>query len=289
MARTTSQPHGPNDVQATSPRSPSSSATEPKGQGSGARIYERMRGQKPLLAVIIVLMVMWEISTLFLPDIIAPSLVRIGGEVRNIVTDWGQLRHLAFTAVRVLVALALSFIGGLLLGIAMGVFARFREYAKSLLHLLQGVPALSWVVFAVIWFGNMEMRILFILTVVTLPQFALYTEGAVRDVDKKLLDVAHAFRATRRQKFRMIVLPAIVPAVVGAWVVNLGNGIRIAMVAELVGATSGVGFRLLQTQSVYNMAGAIAWTLLLVAYLLLLQGALSMIENRLLHWRQKEA
>lgn len=269
------------------PEPPEPSADAVSAQAPASRWVRGLKSQRPLALVILGLMVAWQTSTLFLPDIIAPSLTRIAREVFDILTDWSQFRHLVYTAMRVIVALIVSFVGGIVFGIFMGVFDRVREYGKSLLHLLQGVPALSWVVFAVIWFPNIESRILFILVVVTLPQFALYIESAVRDVDRKLLDVAHAFRATQVQRFRYVVLPAIVPSVIGSWVVNLGNGIRIAMVAELVGATSGVGFRLLQSQSVYNMAGAIAWTLLLVAFLLLLQGGLAMIEGRLLHWRQR--
>jgi ABC-type nitrate/sulfonate/bicarbonate transport system permease component len=90
------------------------------------------------------------------------------------------------------------------------------------------------------------------------------------------------------QRFRMIIVPAIVPSIISAWSVNLGNGIRVAMVAELVGATSGVGFQLLKSQSIYDMSGAIAWTLLLVVYLLLLQGGLALVEKRLLQWRVGE-
>lgn len=246
------------------------------------------RAQRPLIIVVLVLMIAWQISTAFLPDIIAPPLTDIAESVIAILTDWSLAQQLLYTAARVLFALVLAFAGGLVLGIAMGISKRFSEYARSFLYLLQGVPALSWVVFAVIWFSNLELRIAFILVIVTLPQFALYVDAAVRSVDNRLLEVARSFRANPIQRFRMIIIPAIIPSIISAWSVNLGNGIRVAMVAELVGATSGVGFQLLRSQSIYDMSGAIAWTLLLVCYLLILQGILALIEARLLHWRVGE-
>lgn len=252
------------------------------------RIFEIARAQRPLITVIVVLMVAWQITTMFLPDIIAPPLTDIADSAIEILTDWSLAQQLLYTAARVLFALVLAFAGGLVLGVAMGISKRFSEYARSFLYLLQGVPALSWVVFAVIWFSNLELRIAFILIIVTLPQFALYVDAAVRSVDNRLLEVARSFRASPIQRFRMIIIPAIVPSIISAWSVNLGNGIRVAMVAELVGATSGVGFQLLRSQSIYDMSGAIAWTLLLVCYLLLLQGILAIIEARLLHWRVGE-
>ncbi|MGH3383002.1 MAG: ABC transporter permease [Nocardioidaceae bacterium] len=253
------------------------------------RVLKMVRAQRPIVTVIVVLMTVWQVTTNFLPDIVAPPLTDIADSVVTILTDWSLAQQLLYTAARVLFALTVAFIGGLVLGIAMGISKRFSEYARSLLYLLQGVPALSWVVFAVIWFSNLELRIAFILVIVTLPQFALYVDAAVRSVDSKLLEVARSFRASPIQRFRMIIVPAIVPSILSAWSVNLGNGIRVAMVAELVGATSGVGFQLLRSQSIYDMSGAIAWTLLLVCYLLLLQGILALIEAKLLNWRAGES
>ena len=266
----------------------SASAGVPVQDVQPRRIFEMARAQRPLITVIVVLMAAWQVSTIFLPDIIAPPLADIAESTIAILTDWSLAQQLLYTAARVLFALVLAFGGGLVLGIAMGISKRFSEYARSFLYLLQGVPALSWVVFAVIWFSNLELRIAFILVIVTLPQFALYVDAAVRSVDNRLLEVARSFRASPIQRFRMIIIPAIVPSIISAWSVNLGNGIRVAMVAELVGATSGVGFQLLRSQSIYDMSGAIAWTLLLVCYLLLLQGILALIEAKLLHWRVGE-
>ena len=47
------------------------------------------------------------------------------------------------------------------------------------------------------------------------------------------------------------------------------------MVAELVGATGGVGYELLQQQQLFDMAGALAWTLQLVFFVLIVQAVLT--------------
>jgi NitT/TauT family transport system permease protein len=59
------------------------------------------------------------------------------------------------------------------------------------------------------------------------------------------------------------------------------------VIAELIGSTVGVGFQLLQAQSVFDMAGAVAWTLSLVAVLFVYQGVISLCEDRLLAWRPR--
>jgi NitT/TauT family transport system permease protein len=143
------------------------------------------------------------------------------------------------------------------------------------------------VVFAVIWFAQVEVRIAFILLIGTLPAFALYIDSAVQSVNLDLVHLGQAFRASRMQSLTKIILPAIVPEIMSAWTVNLGNGVRVAVIAELIGSTVGVGFQLLQAQSVFDMAGAVAWTLSLVAVLFVYQGVISFVESQLLSWRPK--
>ena len=75
------------------------------------------------------------------------------------------------------------------------------------------------------------------------------------------------------------------PGILTAWKVNLGNAARVVVVAELVGATGGVGYELLQQQQLFDMAGAVAWTLVLVIFVLVVQGGISLIEAHVLRYR----
>ena len=75
--------------------------------------------------------------------------------------------------------------------------------------------------------------------------------------------------------FRVLVLPTVVPGILTAWKVNLGNASRVVVVAELVGATGGVGYELLRQQQLFDMAGALAWTLQLVVFVLVFQGLIT--------------
>lgn len=241
--------------------------------------------KRPVLIDVIVLIALWQLSTLFLPKLVAPSLVDIWHSLVKIITDHQLLSSLVDTAERVVLTLILAFVLGVLIGLLMGASRGFETYTRPVLYLLQGVPGLAWVVFAVIWFTNVEARIAFIMLVELTPSFALYTVGAVRTVPTDLQEVAIAFRASPAQRFRLVVWPAVVPAILSAWEVNLGNAVRLVVVAELVGATSGVGYQLLNSQSVLDMSGAMAWTILLVIILMVLQGIRALVARRALAWR----
>lgn len=84
---------------------------------------------------------------------------------------------------------------------------------------------------------------------------------------------------------RVLIFPSVLPDILTAWKINLGNASRVVVVAELVGATGGVGYELMQQQQLFDMTGAIAWTLQLVLFVLLMQWLLSAIEAATLGYR----
>jgi NitT/TauT family transport system permease protein len=253
----------------------------------GRSLWQWIRKRQPIIVDLIGVALLWQISTYFFSPAIVPPIGDIGAAIWKIFSQWSNLLSLLVTSARVLVSLLLAFVLGTMLGVVMGLFKGVRTYVRPLLHMIQGVPALSWVVFAVIWFAQVEVRIAFILLIGTLPAFALHIDSAVQSVNLDLIHLGQAFRASRLQSLTKIILPAIVPEIMSAWTVNLGNGVRVAVIAELIGSTVGVGFQLLQAQSVFDMAGAVAWTISLVAVLFVYQGIISLVESQLLAWRPK--
>jgi ABC-type nitrate/sulfonate/bicarbonate transport system permease component len=104
-------------------------------------------------------------------------------------------------------------------------------------------------------------------------------------MSKDLFEMTMSFRPSGWTLFRVLIVPTIVPGILTAWKVNLGNASRVVVVAELVGATGGVGYQLLLQQQLFDMAGAIAWTLQLVLFVLVVQSILAAIEAWVLRYR----
>jgi NitT/TauT family transport system permease protein len=160
-----------------------------------------------------------------------------------------------------------------------------NESLSPILTLFQGIPALSRVVFAIIWFHGIESRIFFIMVMTTLPAFTFQVLAALQGMSRDLLEMVMSFRPTRAKLFRVMIIPAILPDILTAWKVNLGNAARVVVVAELVGATGGVGYELLQQQQLFDMTGALAWTMQLVFFVLMAQMVLTLIENVAFRYR----
>src|SRR5262245_9878549 len=88
---------------------------------------------------------------------------------------------------------------------------------------LQCIPALSWVIIAIIWFHGIEFRILFIMVITTLPAFTFQILDAYRSMSKDLFEMTMSFRPSAWTLFRVLIVPTIVPGILTAWKVNIGK------------------------------------------------------------------
>ena len=238
-----------------------------------------------VLAPFLLLASLWQIAAFNFPSYLFPSLVDVFAHTVAIFATWALFAEVLATVGRILAGL----IGAFLLGTAIAtVMMRFRavdRFLAPILGFFQGIPALSWVVFAIIWFHGTEPRIFFIMTMTALPAFTFQVLDSLRGMSNDLVEMVMSFRPTRRKMFRAMILPAILPDILTAWKVNLGNASRVVVVAELVGATGGVGYELLQQQQIFDMAGALAWTLQLVFFVLITQQIIALIEARAFRYR----
>ncbi len=100
------------------------------------------------------------------------------------------------TVLRILAGLAGSFVIGVALALLMFRSRGVDKFLSPILTLFQGIPALSWVVFAIIWFHGVEFRILFIMVLTTLPAFTFQMLGALRGMSRDLIEMVFSFRPT---------------------------------------------------------------------------------------------
>jgi NitT/TauT family transport system permease protein len=233
----------------------------------------------------VALAALWQLAAQFYPSFLFPSLVDVATRCAAIFASWDDFSNTLSTVWHIMAGLAGAFVIAALLALAIVRSRAVDKFLSPILTFFQGIPALSWVVFAIIWFHGVEFRIFFIMVLTTLPAFTFQLVGALRAMSKDLTEMVQSFRPTRWKMFRTMILPAVLPDVLTAWKVNLGNAARVVVVAELVGATGGVGYELLQQQQVFDMAGALAWTLQLVIFVLVAQELLTLIETYAFRYR----
>jgi NitT/TauT family transport system permease protein len=227
----------------------------------------------------------WQLLSFVFPPFLFPPVPAIVSRTIEILITGSLLSDVLLTAWRIFAGLFGAFIVGGVLAMIIGQSQTAENFIAPVLTFFQGIPALSWVVFAIIWFQGIEFRVFFIMLMTTLPAFTFQILDAFRSMSKDLFEMTMSFRPSRIKLFRYLIAPTIVPGIMTAWKVNLGNAARVVVVAELVGATGGVGYELLRQQQLFDMAGAMAWTLQLVLFVLVVQQTITALETWMLRYR----
>jgi ABC-type nitrate/sulfonate/bicarbonate transport system permease component len=226
----------------------------------------------------------WEVLSYFAPAYAVPHWERILRALAHI-----PLRDVATTVERVIASMLLSFVLGIVCSVLMFERPLVEAFFIPLIRLFMAVPAVCWVVFAILWFKGVEPRIYFVMMITCTPIFIVDSLDAMKNVPADLKQMAQSFRPTWFQTFIKIIIPAIVPNIITSWKINLTLAVRVVTIAELVGAVNGIGHGLVLAQEMFSISEVFAWTVILVLILYTLQGIVTIAEYRLLRWRSVES
>jgi NitT/TauT family transport system permease protein len=237
--------------------------------------------------VIAALVLAMEVWSRHVPPFIMPPPERTLKAMISAVTN--DYWHIALTIGRLVVAVLAALVIGTLIGAAMALVRPLEPYLRSIVVIDTGVPALSWMLFAIFWFEHQESRVFFILLMILVPFYALNVFDGIRALSKELVEMVETFRPSRWQMLRLLVGPHIVPYLLMTTKSIIGYATRMTVFAELVSVSTGMGARMSVAQSSMAMDGVLAWTIILVIANLLIQAIVMGLEKLLLRYRPEVA
>jgi ABC-type nitrate/sulfonate/bicarbonate transport system permease component len=234
----------------------------------------------------LLLLALWWVATAGSSDLYFPSLSSILTQFRQ---DW-LFGHVGSDLVPSLRVLGLGYLAavlaGVLVGVVLGLSRRTEEACRPLLELLRAIPGVALLPVFVVLFGlGSEMKVVLIATGAVWPVLLNTTDG-VRSVEPLLLDVAQAFRLSRRQRLRRIVLPSAGPQIFAGARTALAIAVIVMVVGETVGSSGGIGYFLLNAErnfAITSMWGTII-ALGIVGYLL--NVLFRIVEAVVLRWHK---
>jgi NitT/TauT family transport system permease protein len=253
------------------------------GGEPGSRIDFLKRDVIANTIVVLVIIVAMQLWSEVAPPYIMPAPRISGAAILNALgSDYLQI---LITVIRLVVAVLFALVVGSVLCALMALVRPLQPFLKSIIFIDTGVPALSWMLFAIFWFKAPEARVFFILAMILLPFYALNVADGIRALSRDLVEMAETFRPTRWQLFRLLILPHTIPYILMTTRSIIGYAIRMTVFAELLSVSTGIGARMGLAQSNFQMEGVIAWTVILVVLNLLIQALVAAVERSLLHWR----
>jgi sulfonate transport system permease protein len=171
----------------------------------------------------------------------------------------GELqRHILVTCERVAAGFIIGVVAGTLIGAIAGYSALVRRLIDPTMQALRSIPSIAWVPIFVLWFGIFETSKITLIAVGVFFPVYLGVMGAIMSVDRKLVEVGRAFRLSDAAMVRRILLPAVLPAYVISLRSGLGLGWMFVVAAELLGASEGLGYLLIDGQQLGKPAEIVA-------------------------------
>ena len=220
------------------------------------------RYAKPVLGLVLPvgLALAWEIAVhMGLSDgRLVPPPSRIWATLTELASTGELQRHVLVTVSRVAAGFAFGVAAGTILGAITGYSALTRRLLDPTLQALRSIPSIAWVPLFILWLGIFESSKITLIAVGVFFPVYLGVMGAVTSVDRKIVEVGHVFRLSGAQMVRRILLPAVLPAYVLALRSGLGLGWMFVVAAELLGASEGLGYLLIDGQQLGKPAQIVA-------------------------------
>ena len=174
-------------------------------------------------------------------------------------TRTGELqRNTLVTLGRVAAGFSIGVTVATVVGAAAGYSPLVRRLLDPSLQALRAIPSIAWVPLFILWLGIFEASKITLIAVGVFFPVYLGLMGAIQSVDRKLVEVGRAFRLSDVDMVRRILLPAVLPAYVISLRSGLGLGWMFVVAAELMGASSGLGYLLIDGQELGKPAEIVA-------------------------------
>lgn len=234
-----------------------------------------------------ILLVLWEIlaQTGFFPANLLPAPSSILATIWNLAVTGVLVRHVGATLYRVIVGFAIGSIFATVLGAITGYSRNLYNYLDPLLQALRNIPSLAWVPLFILWMGIQETSKVSLIAVGVFFPVYLNLMSGVQGVDRKLIEVGKVYRLSSLQLIRRIFLPATLPAYVVGLRNGLGLGWMFVVAAELMGASQGLGFLLVDGQTTGRPNLILASLLLFAIVGKSTDMILAAVGNHFLYWQ----
>jgi NitT/TauT family transport system permease protein len=234
------------------------------------------------IAFFVVFFVLWGIATLggfvsktFLADPI--TMVRSGWDL---LANQGFARDIGMTVWRVLGGFAIATVLAVPLGVAMGAYKGVEAFFEPFVSFARYLPASAFIPLLILWVGIGEAQKLAVIFIGSFFQIVLMIAMTVGSTRRDLIEAAYTLGASDAGIIRRVVLPAAAPVIAETLRLVLGWAWTYVIVAELIGASSGIGHMITDSQALMATDQIIFGIIVI--------GAIGLVSDFLFKWGNRQ-
>ncbi len=235
----------------------------------------------------VLLVAVWEVlsRTGVFPAYQLPAPSTILSTIREMAQDGSLYSHVGITTFRVFAGFIIGTLLAIVLGSIVGFYEKAEQIFDPMIQAFRSIPSLAWVPLFILWMGIGEpSKVTMIAVGVFFPVYLNVVSG-IAGVDRKLIEVGKMYGLNTFQLIRRVILPASMPSFLTGLRSGLGLGWMFVVAAELMGASTGLGYLLVLGQNTLSPEIIIASIILFAIIGKLTDWILKIVEQRALHWQ----
>ena len=212
----------------------------------------------------IIVALVWHFATTSgaVSTLILPTISTVLSTLKQQVLNGTLTNDILISLSRIAKGYSLAAVIGIILGVIMGMNKTANRFFMLTFTAIRQIPMIAWVPILIIWFGIGEESKVAVIFLASYFPVLVNTVNGIERTDKKLIEVGKMYHLNAFQQFTKIYLPSALPSIFVGLKLGLSTSWMAVVGAEMIAATSGIGFRINDARSLMQypvvFAGIIA-------------------------------
>ncbi len=244
--------------------------------------------KKNMLGFIVPVLILtaWYCCTVFtnIPNSLLPKISVVFQSFQEMLLSGQLLEDLGVSIGRVLKGFLCSALAGLTLGALMGMSKTVTALLLPTITTIRQIPVIAWIPLIILWAGiGEESKVVIIVIAASFP-ILMNTLSGFTSTPNGLVEVARLYKLNKWQTFTKVYLPHALPQILVGLKLGLGVSWMALVAAELIAASSGIGYRMNDARSIMRSDKVMVCMIVIGAVGILMDKLLSVIFERLTPW-----
>jgi len=240
---------------------------------------------KENLQGIIILFSIWLFLSLIIEKIFLPTPIEVFQKLLLLSISWEIYFDILQTLKRTLIGLLIGSILGIIIGIIIGYYNKFYRVLQFPVDFLRSIPATALFPLFIVIFGLGDKIKIFIAAWASSFVVLINTIYGIQSISKTKLMVLKLKKVSFCKKILSVILPHSLPYIVAGLRIGLSFALIVEIVAEMfLGSNSGLGNRIYNASTIFEMEEVYATILIIGLIGYLLNKIIIITEKRIIHW-----
>ena len=173
-------------------------------------------------------------------------------------------------------------------GVSIGLSKKFQSFIEPIIDFIRYTPIPAFIPLLILWFGIGELEKIIVIVLAVFFQLVLMVSNSISHVPKDIIEFAKTLGVNKKELITKVIYQHAKPRIFDDLRVSMGWAWAGLMIAEIVGATSGIGFVIIQSQRLLRTENVISAIIIVGLLGLITDFVFKIAYKKLYPWAEKE-